>query len=42
LERHGFDESDAHLLRKAFTPRALCAKIRQILDARESSAAACG
>ena len=32
LEGHGFEEDDRRLLRKAFTPRALCAKVREILD----------
>ncbi len=41
LERHGFNEEDTELLRKAFTPRALCAKVRQVLDA-EKAVAECG
>jgi signal transduction histidine kinase len=32
LECHGFDEDDKRLLRKAFTPRALCTKVREMLD----------
>jgi len=42
LECHGFDEDDKKLLRKAFTPRALCAKVRAMLDEPALVIAACG
>ncbi len=42
LECHGFAENDEKLLRKAFTPRALCSKVRQMLDEPTDEIAACG